>query len=155
MSDLNPIVEIQNFLGNFSGHGVNHDNQKFKGEITLESIVGQKGVLLTFVATGEDGTIYHQEKSLISPSMDEKINMWNFNSNVPGLVPHELRSSEPTDKSVKFVFGFNHPTDSNAFREEITLELHKSGNVGYHYSWGLPQGDFKERSGLEMLPVDN
>ena len=154
MNDLNPISELQKYVGNYTGQGINHDNQKFTGELIVESIVGRRGALLTFTATGEDGTVYHEEKSTISPSMDEKILMWNFNSNVPGLVPHELKKSEAIENGSKFIFGFNDKSNENAFREEIALELYNNGDIGYHYSWGLPHGEFKERSGLVMKPSE-
>ena len=56
MNDLNPISELQKYVGNYTGQGINHDNQKFTGELTIESIVGQKGAILTFVATGMEFT---------------------------------------------------------------------------------------------------
>lgn len=71
--------------------------------------------------------------------------MWNLNSNSPGMTELELRS----DENVSLVFGIGDIEDKNSFREEIKIEL-LNNKVGYHYSWGMPGGEYSYRSGLIM-----
>ena len=147
------LSELNKFIGHYKGDGINHEKQAFKGLFCLTPLLDKKGFEIKFKAVGNDGTIYHEEKSLIAPSMDEKLCLWNFNSNTPGLVPHELKNTESRNGSLMtFVFGFNDTNDKNAFREEVSLDLWESGEVSYTYSWGLPGGDFQERSGVKMKP---
>lgn len=49
-----------------------------------------------------------------------------------------------------YVFGFNQPNDTNAFREEVAVDIWSNGEMSYTYSWGMPGGEFKERSGVRM-----
>jgi len=137
--------------GLYKGEGINHEGQTFMGRFLLKSVLDGRGFAIEFTATGKDGAIYHQEESTIAPALNEKLMLWNFNTNIPGLVPHELRASTPkADCTASFVFGFNQPSEMNAFREEVALDIWPSGEVSYTYSWGLPGGEFKERSGLKM-----
>ncbi len=54
-----------------------------------------------------------------------------------------------------FTFGFNTPSDRSTFREEITLDLWPNQELSYTYSWGMPGGEFKERSGVRMASILN
>lgn len=137
--------------GSYVGEGINHEGQAFTGRFLLKPILDGRGFAIEFSATRKDGTVYHKEESRIAPSLGEKLTLWNFNTNTPGLVPHELRSLKPKSESIaSFVFGFNQPTDSKSFREEVALDIWNNGEVSYTYSWGLPGGEFKERSGVRM-----
>ena len=73
--------------------------------------------------------------------------MWNLNNNSPGMAELELRT---TDDGI--VFGIGDGNDGNTFREEIKIEL-DNDRIGYHYSWGMPGGEFAYRSGLKMNRV--
>ncbi len=148
---MNSVNEIKKFLGNYTGKGINHEKQEFQGTMVLDAIVGEKGILLSFIAKGEDGTIFHEEKSTVCHSLEsETLTMWNLNSNMPGLVPHKLKEINERDWGLELVFGYNDRNDDKSFREEVKMELYSNGDVGYHYSWGMPGGDFAERSGVIM-----
>lgn len=149
------MKEIMAILGKCSGYyegqGINHEGEVFTGKLQIRSLLENRGFSLRFSAVGKDGTIYHQEESTIAPSIGEKLTLWNLNTNTPGLVPHELRPENTKVGSIRtFTFGFNDPSDAKAFREEIALDVHDNGDLSYTYSWGLPNGEFKERSGVRM-----
>src|SRR6185437_7576325 len=129
------------------GEGINHEGQPFTGRLTLSPLLDGCGFSIEFIATGRDGTVYHQEESMIAPSLDEKLTLWNFNTNMPGLVPHELRTAaiKPGAK-LSLIFGFNPSDDAKSFREEVALDVWSDSELSYTYSWGLPGGEFKERS---------
>lgn len=137
--------------GQYSGNGVNHDKEEFKGEFSITPIIGGNGVEIQFTATGNDGTIFHTEKTTVALSQDETPKLWSLNSNAPFMFQHELRKTESIDNGgTRLTFGFNDPENSEVFREEIHLELYENGKIGYHYYWGMPGGDFAYRSGLKM-----
>ncbi len=145
------LGKLKTSVGVYEGEGINHEGQPFAGTFTLKPLLDGRGFYIQFVATGKDGTIYHKEESTIAPSLTEKLTLWNFNTNIPGLVPHELRSAQPRNNSeISLVFGFNQSSDTKAFREEVALDIWNASEVSYTYSWGLPGGDFKERSGVRM-----
>ena len=150
---MSKILEIlKAAAGQYQGEGINHEGQPFTGRLALQPILHGRGFSLSFSATGKDGTLYHQEESTIAPSMQEKLTLWNFNTSTPGLLAHELRTSPPkNDAAHTFVFGFNQPADSHTFREEIALSIWGNGDLSYTYSWGMPGGEFKERSGARMI----
>lgn len=149
MKDL--FKKLENICGFYEGHGINHEGQPFLGRFALSPVLGGRGFTLRFSAYGKDGTLYHQEESTIAPSISEKLFLWNFNTNTPGLVPHELRSYAVKEGGrCSLVFGYNDSADSNTFREEVVLEVWPEGDISYVYFWGLPGGEFKERSGLRM-----
>lgn len=138
--------------GSYFGSGVNHENQKFEGSIQLTPIAGGKGAQLSFKATGLDGKIYHEETSLLGPGFDEKPCLFVLSNNHPAVTPHVLKSEAQTSEGSLYVFGFGKISDPNSFREEITLQIFQDGSVSYTYAWGLPGGEFQERSGVRMFP---
>jgi ketosteroid isomerase-like protein len=145
------LESLKAACGVYVGEGINHEGQPFTGRLSLEPLLSGRGFQLQFSATGKDGKLYHQEASTIAPAMNEKLTLWNFNTNIPGLVPHELRSaSTKTGAISSLTFGFNSPQDQKAFREEVSLDIWSNTSISYTYSWGLPDGDFKERSGVRM-----
>ncbi|MGE4131047.1 MAG: VOC family protein [Bdellovibrionales bacterium] len=138
-------------VGHYQGEGINHEGQAFQGTFILKSKLGGQGLDLSFLAKGKDGDIFHQEESVIAPSLDEKLMLWNLNNNVPGLVSHELRPCElKQGAKTSLRFGFGEVSDKSRFREEISIDLWNNGDVSYTYFWGLPGGEFKERSGVRM-----
>lgn len=148
------LSQLNDMVGTYVGEGINHENQPFTGHLELKSVLGGRGFQLKFTATGKNGMSFHQEESTIAPSIQEKLTLWNFNTNTPGLVPHELRTSDTKPNSMaSLVFGFNKPEDKNTFREEVALDIWDKVTLSYAYSWGLPGGDFQERSGVKMTKI--
>ena len=147
----NLISTLLSYQGQYRGTGINHDNQEFTGELHLSPIIDSKGVELRFVATGNDGTIYHQEKTLIAPNESESISLWTLNNNVPHLYEHKIKDTDTVDgASHTLMFVHNNPEDSSQFRETISIDLWPNGDLSYSYAWGLLGGDFQDRSGLRM-----
>lgn len=145
------LSELNEMVGTYSGDGINHEGQPFAGLLQIESLLDGRGFNVKFTATGKDGKVYHKEVSTIAPSIQDKLTLWNFNTNTPGLVPHELRKSDAkADAQLSLVFGFNPSSDKSIFREEVALDIWDKNSLSYTYSWGLPGGEFQERSGVRM-----
>ncbi len=146
------LESLKMACGVYLGEGINHEGQIFTGRLSLEPLLAGRGFLIHFSATGKDGKIYHQEVSTVAPSITERLTLWNLNINIPGLLPHELRTAIAKPQAINsFVFGFNSPQESRAFREEIALDIWDSNSISYTYSWGMPGGEFKERSAVRMV----
>lgn len=137
--------------GQYIGKGLNHDSENFIGELFIEPIVEGKGLRLKFKASGDDGLIYHQEETLIAPSEDEGICLWTLNNNIPFIYKHKFREINKVEGAeTTLAFFYNNPEDLNLFREQIAIDLWPNGDITYRYSWGIPGGDYKERSGSRM-----
>lgn len=133
--------------GKFVGKGINHGDLPFAGTFWSNKILGDKGIGFTFQAVGKDGTVYHRETSLLGKTFQGKLALWVMSSNHPGVIERRLVSSESLEGSgFIWTFGFGDKNDRNSFREEIRIEVQPEESVKYTYFWGLPGGDFAERS---------
>ena len=50
------------------------------------------------------------------------------------------------------IFGSGPRDDSAKFREEISIQVNSDGSVVYAHAWGLPGGNFEDRSSCSMVP---
>lgn len=141
------------WAGTYLGQGTNHEGEAFTGQLRLKGVVGGLGLRLHFRALLADGTLVHEEESLISHSLEGGWTLWCLNTNAPGAYAHKLVAGPlPLGATQAFVFEHGNVDDITSFRERITLSLHPEGALGYAYAWGLPGGEFAERSGLVMKP---
>lgn len=136
-------------FGTYRGHGSNHENEAFAGTFKLEPILAGRGFQVRFLATAADGTLFHAEHSLIAPDEQGTLCLWNFNSNAPGMLCHRLEAIRQKDGlQASFVYG--KLEDGASFRERVTLTINDDGSLRYAYAWGMPGGDFAERSALTL-----
>lgn len=143
--------DLFSLRGRFAGRGMNHEGQSFTGVFEVKP-EGHR-LSLSFTATGDDGTSFHTESSLIGRSLSGPPALWVLSSNHPGVFERPLKRSSSADGRSVYVFGFGEVEDRATFREEILLEIDPA-SVRYVYSWGLPGGDFAERSGCRMQRAD-
>lgn len=139
------IHKLSKLKGQFTGSGLNHEGQNFNAIFKILN-THPSGLAFFYEARGQDGTIFHSENSLIGKSLSQNLSLWVLSSNHPAIIEHQLKKQETTAHGQKFIFGFGNTEDRNTFREEIHLELLESG-LRYTYHWGMPDGDFAERSG--------
>jgi hypothetical protein len=140
---------LERFVGKYSGEGLNHEGQPFIGEFSLSKSISSYCV--HFKANGLNGDLYHEEQTTIALQPNQKPALWSVNTNNPMMLQHELRRELQESEMLKIVFGFGDLNIAQSFREEITLELHSNGDIGYRYSWGMPGGEFRERSGVRLI----
>ncbi len=149
---MNPqLKEVLSLQGKFVGRGINHEGQPFTGVFEAHPTADQRGLSFRFQAIGDDGKIYHSESSLIGAGMSGQLGLWVLSSNHPGVFERTLRSQEDLlGRKLSLTFGFGDKSNRESFREEIRLEISPSRSVRYVYFWGMPNGDFAERSGAFM-----
>lgn len=152
---LNKVFEA--FLGQYQGEGIDQDGQKFAAQLSLSPLLDGKAFTICFDAQSPgDGNFVHHERSWIAPDLtSDQLALWTLSTNHPGMIRHDFRREEwsADGQCQSLVFGLNDPADLFTFREEIMLSLWKSGDLEYHYSWGLPKGEFAHRSGARMSRI--
>lgn len=101
---MTELALLENFVGKYKGEGINHESQKFVGELTLSKSINS--FLLHFKATGIDGEIYHEEQTTIALHPHQKLGLWSVNTNNPVMLQHELRRQTNEGEATKLIFGF-------------------------------------------------
>jgi hypothetical protein len=122
--------------GTWSGPGLNHESQPYTGRLTITPI-NPTATILTFTATGTDGTIYHAETILIGETTST-----SASNNLPGLATFTV--AHPTEDTLTLTLG--DLTDDTTFRETITLQHAPDGTLHQSYSWSLPGSPIQTRS---------
>lgn len=143
------ISNLLQLNGRFVSEGVNHEGQPFKASYTAYSKPEISGMAFNFEAIGLDNKTYHAEFSLIGKDVRGQTCLWILSSNHPGVFERALKSERRTQQGTEFIFAFGDKNDRSGFREEVLIELQPS-IIRYVYSWGMPGGDFAERSGCAM-----
>ena len=80
------MERIRKLLGLSSGRGVNHEDQSFRSEATIDEILDGRGVQISLRVEGEDGTLFHEEETLILPLPEGGLSAWSFSINAPPVV---------------------------------------------------------------------
>ncbi|HEY9819055.1 MAG TPA: hypothetical protein V6D20_25075 [Candidatus Obscuribacterales bacterium] len=76
--------------------------------------------------------------------------LWPVMSELPGVLPH--RAIALTESEGVLAGGSRE--NGSSFREEITIRLKADGTLTYAHAWGMPEGDFKDRSSCCMAPSE-
>lgn len=141
-----PLLSLN---GRFKGRGTNHEGQEFTGVFVANPAARNHGLYITFEATGDDGRSFHSESSLIGKNLVGQISLWVLSSNHPGIFERPLKDQSISDEGAFYLFGFGKRDERSTFREEIRIEI-RTNSVKYVYFWGMPGGDFAERSECTM-----
>jgi len=137
--------------GSYAGEGVNHEGENFSGFCILNPVLPQKLISVRSEAKGTTGVVYHEEVSWIGRDLSGALTLFVSSNNHPGITPHQFHRLEETQEgSRKIIFRFGDPAEVQSFREEVTFAIEADGSLCHQYSWGLPGGEFRERSGSKM-----
>jgi len=134
----------------YRGSGVNHEGESFVGTLKVQPLVEGQGVLLHYEARVDRDEVVHTESTLMAPDMDGTLTLWPVMSELPGVLPHKAISQG--EKMATFASGPK--ADEAVFREEISVSLGQDGSLTYSHAWGMPGGEFKERSSCKLWPSD-
>lgn len=148
MRTLDDLQLILSAAGEYTGTGGNHAAESFTGDLALRALEGGSAALLHYVATRTDGKHLRAETTLIACDALGELCLWPAMEELPHLLVHRLLSRNDTPAgTTRFVFSSGQRDDRTSFREELVLEIQAGrGMVGYSHSWGLPGGEFDERS---------
>ena len=137
----------------FRGEGMNHENESFIGDLNVQSLEGGRAAQIRYTATLLTGNVVHSESTLLGTGPDGKLCLWPVMSEIPVVLPHaEVMNTTESGKYVLVVFGSGARDDSAIFREEISIQINSDGSLVYSHAWGLPGGNFEDRSSCRMVP---
>lgn len=138
-------------VGDYSGRGINHEKQNFTGVLSLKFDFENKSLSLVSSATGDQGQVFHSERSWLGFDITGSLVLYVVSNNHPAITPHLFNRLETgKDGEKKIVFRFGDIQDKNSFREEININIFNDKSIEHFYSWGLPGGEFEPRSGSRM-----
>ena len=137
--------------GEYVGSGVNHKNEPFVGTLRVEPLINDSAALLHYSAVGTDGSPLHSEATLLANS-PSGLCLWPVMQELPVVLPHLAtdRSLPLPGGAIGCVFSSGERDRTTEFREELTITLYVDGTLVYAHAWGLPGGDFGERSSCAM-----
>jgi hypothetical protein len=118
----------------------------------VQPLVGGAAAMLHYTATRDDGTRVHAESTLLARASDGSLCLWPVMDELPYVLPHTLVSAASDDAAgeIVHVFATGARGDTAVFREEITVRLVRGGRLLYAHAWGLPGGEFADRSHCEL-----
>ncbi len=132
----------------YLGSGINHEAERFVGTLQVQRLLGGIAVLLHYEARLNSGEVVHAESALLAPDMSGTLSLWPVMSELPGVLPH--RAIVQSKAAATFSSGSRE--DSSSFREEITISISDDGSLTYAHAWGMPGGEFAERSSCSLRP---
>ena len=132
----------------YVGSGVNHEAEPFAGSLKVQPLLGGIAVLLHYEARLNSGEVAHAESTLLAPDMNGTLSLWPVMSELPGVLPH--RAIAQSKAAATFSTGSRE--DSSSFREEITISISDDSTLTYSHAWGMPGGEFAERSSCTLRP---
>ncbi len=135
----------------FRGEGINHEGERFIGHLQVQPLVEGTAVLLSYSARLQDGSLLHEEASLVGRQNDGTLCLWPVMSELPAVYPHQQKSASSGEQAETVVFAFGARDARDRFREEISISISKSGALTYAHAWGLPGGEFADRSSCVLL----
>ncbi len=141
-------------VGHYEGHGIDHEEQPFYGELLVEPLFPELGVAYQFRALGIDGTVYRDERGWVARDDTGQVALWTIHAAGRGVRKHAFRHLAPTEGPEHcLVFGVGEPAEVDTHRVEVAIELWADGDVGYRLSQGNPGGPFELRSSVRMEPL--
>ena len=152
---MNLLAALANGPAIYSGAGTNHEGEAFTARLQVSKLVRGKALLLTYVATSDNGEVIHEESTLLSTNDEEDLCLWPVMQELPFVLPHpEFRKDVAEDGSIEIVFASGQRSFIDIFREEISISVAKDGSVLYSHAWGMPGGSFEARSKCRFMPSE-
>ena len=142
-----------NLPANWSGVGVNHENEAFTARLTIEVLVGGKAAKLDYIATRNDGKHLHCESGLISMDQNGTICLWPVMEELPFLIPHRAADVRVDSDAWSVTFATGEEGIAVSFQEEIVIFKDSAGNLGYEHRWGMPGRKFGPKSACTFTPL--
>ncbi|MDP2366760.1 hypothetical protein [Rhodoferax sp.] len=149
---MNLLTTLLRTPGQYTGHGVNHEGERFHGALEVQPLVNNSALMLHYTATREDGVRVHSEATLLAHNAAGMPCLWPVMAELPFVLPHTETSNTAQDDATLVVVFSSGPRDNmEAFREDITIEVSPNGRLRYAHSWGMPGGVFAQRSSCDLV----
>ena len=122
--------------GRYEGAGSGAEIGPFKGVLEIRPLLDGLGAELTYTATGPDGTVLHEEHTLLT------FNMWSGEATLYVMcselsgIGELLQAGEST---------FSNGRGENEFEIQVQIIIDES-DLTYVWSWGRPGDELSEQS---------
>jgi hypothetical protein len=77
------------------------------------------------------------------------LRLWPVMLELPGVLPHRAIAKIGTSTT----FASGNREDRSSLRQEITRSVSLDVSLEYAHAWGMPGGDFEERSSCSFRPL--
>ena len=152
---MNILKALTSGPNSFRGEGVNEEQERFVGELTVQVLEGGRAALLRYVAKLSGGVVVHTESTLLGTGPTGKLCLWPVMSELPVILPHvEIAVHAVVGGGMKAIFSSGPRDDVSTFREEIAIQINPDGSLVYAHAWGLPGSAFEDRSSCLMVPTE-
>ena len=133
--------------GTYEGDGMNHAEEKFRGELKMKPALDGAVIEIQFRATDAENA-FHEERTWITEDLVHGgLALWTVSTNTPGVLKLNLvEDTSDGSYSSRVVFRLGDRDDESRFREEISLSLRHDRGIEYVYSWGVPHEKFGVKS---------
>ena len=151
-----PALEhLSSRSGLYQGHGKNLEGHAFTAQMELTPKVSGALVELSFRATDNGDSGFHDELTWITPDLKtDGLCLWTVSTNTPGVLCHPLAEDLSDDfRERRFVFRLGDVKARSTFRQEIVLDLMRDGTIEYLYSWGVPHEEFAVRVQAKLQKI--
>jgi hypothetical protein len=130
------IDQVVHGAGHYEGKGDGIESGPFDGVVDIRPLLGGRGAELTYRTTAPDGTLLHEEHTVLALDMwSGEPTLYVLCADLEGL-GELLQASEHTFSNGRGVDSF-----------QLQIELQLDGDVlHYAWSWGAPGDEVVERT---------
>lgn len=146
------LLSVSNLSVLWKGAGVNHVGEHFSAEFVIRPLFEGTGFLLWFRARGSDGTIYHEDVSLVGFDSHGREAMASVSTNIPYLQSFTAKANNAS-KIGRFEVCHGDVNDVSVFRERVSLESVDEHTIRYNFAWGMPGEEVLPRSSAALHPA--
>lgn len=139
---------LQMVPGVWRGSGINHEKERFDAVLVARPLFDSGGLMIWFRASGEDGTIYHEEVALLGPDGAGGLAMMAANTNIPFV----QRFEGPAAGAASLAVHHGDHSGDGGFRETIRLSIDAAGVLTLAFDWAMPGEAMAERSAVPLKP---
>ena len=134
------IDQVVRAAGHYEGRGDGIESGPFGGVVDIRPLLGGRGAELTYTATAPDGSVLHEEHTVLA------LDMWSGEPTLYVLCA-ELEGLGELLQASETTFSNGRGVDSLQLRIELRLD----GDVlHYAWSWGAPGDDVVERTRVAL-----
>ncbi len=134
------IDQVVHAAGHYEGRGDGAESGPFSGVVDIRALLEGRGAELTYTATAPDGTLLHEEHTVLA------LDMWSGEPTLYVLCA-ELEGLGELLQVGETTFSNGRGVDSFQLQIELAIE----GDVfQYAWAWGAPGDDVVERSRVTL-----
>lgn len=140
---------LHSAIGDYSGEGVNYEQQAFLGQFSLIPCRSGAFLIEYLAMSPKTAEVFYAETSLLAFNETNSLTLWNSKTKNPSTLAYQCEQIGQCESGIKLTFVYGQLEDPSSFRGRIEWDI-LAKTIRYLHSWGLPSGVFAERYGLTM-----